>query len=240
MSLVGDALRKARREAAQRDAERRGVLYSARISDPPARSNLGLGLILGAVIAIVATAAGGTVAWWLLRGGPSEPAGASAARGKPVALEAAPGAPEPAAEPDSVVPATAETPTNDRNTTEHETVTTTARASEPAEPEVREPAATPAIAGVVPTPDQPTDDEGTPQGFVGIEDGNEVYILEADLGTTVLSLDYIISRAEDPFAEVNGIEVHLGGVVGGFRVKAIEDDRVFLSDGRRTVVLRTP
>ncbi|HSL16925.1 MAG TPA: hypothetical protein VLB51_03375, partial [Methylomirabilota bacterium] len=91
------------------------------------------------------------------------------------------------------------------------------------------------------TASESTTDEAKSQGFVGVEDGNEVYILEADLGRgRVLSLDYIVFRADDPYAEINGVEVHLGGVVSGFRVKAVERDRVILSDGRRTLVLRTP
>ncbi len=51
---------------------------------------------------------------------------------------------------------------------------------------------------------------------------------------------YIVFRPDDPFAEINGIELHPGGVVEGFRVKAIERDRVHLSDGRRTSSCRAP
>jgi hypothetical protein len=85
----------------------------------------------------------------------------------------------------------------------------------------------------------PTEDEPT-TGFAGMEGGDEVYVLEADLGDVTLSLDFLVYRATDPFAEVNGVEVHLGGTVAGFRVKDIEKDRVRLSDGHRTIVLRTP
>jgi len=81
----------------------------------------------------------------------------------------------------------------------------------------------------------------TESGFVGKEGDEEIYILEADLGNGVsLSLDFLIFREEDPFAEINGVELHLGGSIGGYRVKAIERDRVTLSNGRRTVVLRAP
>ena len=69
VSLIGDALRKARQEAADRESDRKGVLFSARISDSPSRSNLGLGLALGAVIAVAATVAGGSAVWWLLNPG---------------------------------------------------------------------------------------------------------------------------------------------------------------------------
>ena len=67
MSLIGDALRKTRQEAAARETEAKGVLFSAKIANPPARSHLGLGLALGAVIAVAATVAGGGAVWWLKR-----------------------------------------------------------------------------------------------------------------------------------------------------------------------------
>jgi hypothetical protein len=82
--------------------------------------------------------------------------------------------------------------------------------------------------------------DGLAAGFTGIEDGEEIYILEADLGDVRLSLDFLVFRAEDPFAEINGVEIHLGGTIEGYRVKSIERDRVRLSDGRRTIVLRAP
>ena len=59
MSLIGDALRKARQEATERESDRRGILFSAKIADSPTRSNLGVGLALGAFIAVIATVAGG-------------------------------------------------------------------------------------------------------------------------------------------------------------------------------------
>lgn len=244
MSLVGDALRKARREAAARDAERRGMLFSARISEAPARSNLGLGLVLGAVIAVVATVAGGSVAWWLLRGGADAPGRAQA---EPLAAAAVePGAPVAGTEsPDGAgtsagpIPEGGEPfpsgPAGAASTApENPEAGAVEAAAAPADPPAEAP-------GRKTTAPESATDEAKPQGFVGVEDGNEVYILEADLGGgRVLSLDYIVFRADDPYAEINGVEVHLGGVVSGFRVKAVERDRVVLSDGRRTLVLRTP
>lgn len=88
--------------------------------------------------------------------------------------------------------------------------------------------------------DDPTT-SGPEPGFVGTENDEEIYILEADLGNgVILSLDFLIYREVDPFAEINGVEVHLGGTIEGYRVKAIERDRVTLSNGRKTVVLRAP
>ena len=244
MSLVGDALRKARREAAARDAERRGVLYSARISEAPPRSNLGLGLVLGAVIAVVATAAGGSVAWWLLRDGTDAPSQARADSGPVAAVGtmpsvAGPGSSVKTGTAAGPIPQGAEPlPSGPAGTAS----TDGGRLDQGPVEALPAPVAPPAEAPSAETTlDEPPGDDATPEGFVGVEDGNEVYILEAELGGgRVLSLDYIVFRADDPYAEINGVEVHLGGVVAGFRVKAVERDRVVLSDGRRTVVLRTP
>jgi len=231
VSLIGDALRKARKEAAERETDRRGVLFSAKINDSPSRSNLGLGLALGAVIAVVATVAGGGMVWWLLgRDQPQESARHSTVSTTDTATVSAiptqipsSGAAEPEDSPRSSVAAvptpSAEPVGSGPNTP---------RGGPQPEPTI---APTPVAAAV-------EDEAG--EGFIGIEDGDEVFVMEADLGRVRLSLDYIVFRNDDPFAEINGIELHLGGVVDGFRVKAIERDRVRLSDGRRSIVLRAP
>ena len=255
MSLIGDALRKARQEAADRESERKGILFSAKIADGPTRSNLGLGLALGALIAVIATVAGGTAVWWILgvgdadrdqsRSAPSaalvDPASgsesafesasessgqrqqAAAASGTAAAAETATGAdPAPAPAPESA----------------------SASASDPDAvpmpvPDDGEQGQRP--AAVTAPASAPESHPMTESGFVGKEGDEEIYILEADLGNGVsLSLDFLIFREEDPFAEINGVELHLGGTIGGYRVKAIERDRVTLSNGRRTVVLRAP
>ena len=46
------------------------------------------------------------------------------------------------------------------------------------------------------------------------------------------------SDLEDPFAEVNDREVHVGSVVDGFEVTDIAKTSVTLENGTRTVVLR--
>jgi hypothetical protein len=65
-----------------------------------------------------------------------------------------------------------------------------------------------------------------------------VFIVEANLGYATLSLDYIVYRSEDPFAEINGIELHEGSWLDGFTVEKIERDRVMLRDNRGPLVLR--
>jgi hypothetical protein len=66
MSLVSDALRKARQYATARDIQRHGAAAGA-LSPPPRRSRLGLGLVLGAFIALAAAAAGAVFVLWALR-----------------------------------------------------------------------------------------------------------------------------------------------------------------------------
>jgi hypothetical protein len=65
-----------------------------------------------------------------------------------------------------------------------------------------------------------------------------VFVLEADLGYARLSLGYVIDRPDDPFAEVNGREVHVGSTVDGFVVESITRLEVRLRDARGAVVLR--
>lgn len=236
MSLIGDALRKARQEAADRESDRRGVLFSAKISDSPTRSNLGLGLALGAVIAVAATVAGGGAVWWLLLGR-NEPSPTAAM--ETAMPEVAVVAESPAMQ--TSTPTISPTPPVSEDDRRSTTAEIAASAADPA----------PADRGTGQTTAQPdvvdrrpraeaSEDEGLAEGFAGMEDGDEVYILEADLGGVVLSLDFIVFRSDDPFVEINGVELHVGGVVEGYRVKAIEADRVRLSNGRRSVVLRAP
>ena len=88
-------------------------------------------------------------------------------------------------------------------------------------------------------PQDPTTSSPT-TGLAGVEGDADVFIMEAELDDVRLSLDFIVFRSEDPYAEINGTEVHLGSTIEGWRVKAIETDRVRLSDGRRNIVLRAP
>ena len=64
------------------------------------------------------------------------------------------------------------------------------------------------------------------------------YVAEADLGYTTLSLDYIVFRPVDPFAEINGFDVRVGSTIEGFKVEEITADSVRLRDARGLLVLR--
>jgi len=245
MSLIGDALRKTRQEAAERESDRKGVLYSAKIASSPTRSNLGLGLALGAVIAVAATVAGGGAVWWLLGARDSDQdrsQRSAAATTTAAAIDPYPENSDSGRE-------------NDRDSGSKQRPAT-APGSETTSPITADPDPVPdpvpdSISDSGDGSDRTTHDPTTsrPQGptpsssdagFTGVEDGADVYLLEANLGRVQLSLDYIIFRPDDPFAEINGVELHLGGVIEGYRVKAIDRDRVHLSNGRKDIVLRTP
>lgn len=63
MSLINDALRKARREAAEREAEARGAVYRPpRAHLPEERSH---GALIGVLVGLVLALAGTGVGWWL-------------------------------------------------------------------------------------------------------------------------------------------------------------------------------
>lgn len=234
MSLVGDALRKARQEAAERDSERRGMLFSARISDSPKNSQLGLGLAIGAVIALAATIGGGAaVLWFLDRGAPTDP---------PVAVAKVESSDPVTDRPESrTVPG--DKAALHREVEAERTRQTVSPARETGTGEVSAPDLGRETSADASNPPKERVKPATvkrSEGFTGTIDGEEIYILEADLGSVVLSLDFIVFRTDDSFAEINGVELHVGGVVEGFRVKAIDRDRVHLSDGRRNIALRTP
>ena len=231
MSLIGDALRKTRQEAAERESNRQGVLFSAKISDSPTRAHLGLGLAIGALIAVAATVAGGGAVWWLL------------GRGETIQT----GPPESAAPAATVIVETTEAPIQTSSSPPAEaqampSVEDTSASpirSDPVDPAPIQAAAEPTV--IVDTAEsRKSEDKNLSEGFAGIEDGDEVYILDADLGSVRLSLDFIVFRTDDPFVEINGVELHLGGVIEGYRVKAIEKDQIRLSNGRRSIVLRAP
>lgn len=235
MSLIGDALRKTRQEAAEKESDRKGVLFSAKIANSPTRSNLGLGLALGAVIAVVATVAGGSAVWWLLiRGEADQP---EATGSGPTVAGTVIDSDETASE--SLLPSPTGSDSQTQALPAAELSPASTSKADPTALGSEQPATRPNVA-VETTETTTSDEQNFEGGFIGVEDGADVYILEANLGRVQLSLDFIVFRADDPFAEINGIELHLGGVVEGYRVKAIERDRVHLSNGRKNVVLRTP
>jgi len=88
-------------------------------------------------------------------------------------------------------------------------------------------AATPAPAPAAPT----RGPVGSPEG------GARRYVGEARLGGTRLRLDFIVYRRRAPFAEINGLDVHVGESVEGYTVVAIAPEEVTLEGPAGRVVL---
>jgi hypothetical protein len=70
------------------------------------------------------------------------------------------------------------------------------------------------------------------------ESDERVFLVDADLGYATLTVDYIVYRPDDPFAEINGLEVHEGSHVAGFVVEKIERDLVRLRDDKGPLIIR--
>jgi len=271
VSLISEALRKARQTTSEREAEQRAGIYRWALPPRSRRPRTSARLALGAAIGIAIGLAGAFAAWLVLEARPettSRPQVATQARPViPQVLEAeetqlrppeitAPTSsrsslgegssagpphrheptmesrardPGPAAMSAGPANAPAALPDPARQVEGRPAPAGTAeRAHEvPSEPEHRAEAPPPAAAA----DPAPTPEPGN---------GERVFVLDADLGHVTLSLDFIVFRSVDPFAEINGIEVRKGSLVEGFRVEALEADRVVLRDAVGPLVLRIP
>ena len=231
MSLVSEALRKARQEAAAREAARRGGVVRSGLVAPSTRRSLTPRLLLLAALVIVAGLAGALGAWLVLGRG-LQPATAGHRSGSPESVPA----PSP---PGGDVRAGAGTP-----------AASTAPALAAGQPE---PARSPAAQGVVPPPavatwpsprqsakTLPTPRTGAAGGAphtppTGVD---RTFVLDADLGRVRLHLDFIVYKPSAPFAGINGAQVVPGSIVEGLVVEEIGRDFVGLRDGGRTVTLK--
>jgi hypothetical protein len=224
VSLINDALRKARQAASDHDARRATSTRSLRPAYPRRGRGHPLALLLGAV-AVVAGLAGAAGAWWLLER-PREPVEAQVAESQPPAIDAPPVAPE-VVESELSEPPAAPPPVST------EIATPTPR------PTVDRPAATAPEAEITPTVrDEPGPSPDAPTAAA--DGGERVFVLEAELDGRTLSLGFIVAGGDRPFAEINGREVSIGFEIEGFVVEAIEPDRVVLRDTDGPLVLRVP
>ncbi|HPC82507.1 MAG TPA: hypothetical protein P5234_04220 [Thermoanaerobaculaceae bacterium] len=225
MSLVSEALRKARQEAAAREAARQGRIAPAGLVTPPARRSLSPRPLL--LVALVAAAGlAGALGAWLAVGTSARPAATRppAAAGP---AEVAPGVPTippaaAAAGASGPPPAGATRPVVAPPGTPEEATFTGASprnlssgTAPPPLPSAPPPAAAPTLAG-----------------------GDRVFVLDADLGRVRLHLDYVVFKPSAPFAGINGAQVVPGSIVEGLVVEEIGRDFVRLRDGEGTVTLK--
>ena len=239
MSLINDALRKARQAASERDAPPADLPFRGERIHSSRRGHQSNGPVFVVLIAVAAGLFGAAIAWWgfgrqqaPVATAQTDPLGASTSVGaegplSPSHALAAPG--EPNLEATAEHRAASETPPPPPSSgigTESESETAARTLSRPdAEP-----------VGIDGTQPQTIASAEEPN----VASGEREFVLDADLGYASLSLGYIVFRPTDPFAEINGIEVHHGSEIEGFTVEKIERDHVQLRDSRGPLVLRVP
>jgi hypothetical protein len=236
VSLVSEALRKARQEAVARGRIQRSHVFQSAQESSTRRSRLGLGVVLGGSLTLAAALLGAAVAWWALgRHAPSSPAPTSPALPAPAATASEPArVAAPLAVPAQRTPAAA-----NRRTVEdlfHESAL-----AHPVTPQQAAAVATPEPPGARPGGTQPAPVEPI-RGDAGVESSAQSsvqsYVLKANLGRVTLNLDYLVFKPSAPFGRVNGQDVVPGSIVEGFRVEEIGPDFMRLKDSRTTVILR--
>lgn len=232
MSLVSEALRKARQEAAAREAARRGRVVPSGLVEPPrARGGAARGLALGALV-IVAGLAGAVGAWLVLgRGSESAPIGH---RASPHAEVSAPTPPNPEVLAAGATPAALTAPATSAG--EREPVPRPTRQDGAGTPPVVPSAPTPRPSATA--PQQPPVDAARVASAPTPTKVDRVFVLDADLGRVRLHLDFVVYKPSAPFAGINGTQVVPGSIVEGLVVEEIGRDFVRLRDGRSAVTLK--
>jgi hypothetical protein len=264
MSLISDALKKARQEAARQDSLRPGLPYAVgAVEARPARApwisllaGLGAGCLLAAVIFAMAFFGGWgpfhkPVAQTQVAVSPAVPAPAAPAPQPVVAAPSQPAVQEPPAKPVAVVetPAPKPAPAPEPPKREPETVRpapppqtppAVAIAPHPAPetapaPQSAAEAPAPASAPVQAAPAPATPPQSAPEG--GLVEGN-TYTGELPVpGGGSVKLNGIVYSPDHPIAVLDGRVMGPGENVQGFTVVAIESGRVKLQGHGATVYL---
>jgi type IV secretory pathway VirB10-like protein len=214
VSLINEALRKARQAASEHESKQPDGPFRPSRAYPSRRSRHGSGLLAMLVIAVAAGVVGAAAAWWLLSESKPAPAEIPVVEGPSLEVATSPATPE-------VFPTPVDEPVT---------------AAPPEAPPERESAP----AEVEQTATEPEPAASVAEESVTDSDDNRVFVMEAELGYASLSLGYIVARSSNPFAEINGTEVWIDSEIEGFVVEAIEADRVVLRDANGLLVLRVP
>jgi len=242
MSLITEALRKARQEAAQREGRERGIPHGLVV--PPKRWRSGPGLALVVVIALAAALGGAGLAWWAL-GRRAATEASSAAPGRPVPATPAPAG---AARPFPTSPAPfspalkppGEAPAGPEGQAErHDRAAAPAPVADTRGVEALVPPTPATVLEAAPNVSEPAPGQRSKPSEPVENARDRSFVIDANLGHVKLHLDYIVYRPGSPFAGINGQQVLIGSVIEGFQVEEIGPELVRLRDGRGTVVLRT-
>ncbi len=237
MSLVSDALRRARQEAATRDAVRGGGPPPARVLPPQPRR---VGFIVVATVVAVVALGGAAAAWWLLARTGDDGLLPTATQPAQPAVAASESAPVPSVESPAVptaapVQAEAERAAAVPSAAPGEPAAGAAHAPQPAQALPVETVSSASAPSESAAEHEPS---GGPHPAREHATGPREFVEHADLGYATLELGYIAYLPSDPFAQINGRDVRVGAVVDGFVVKDIAADAVTLHDGHGDVVLR--
>lgn len=267
MSLISEALKKARQEAARQDALRQGVPYAVGAVDPPSRRNPLLpvlaGLGAGCLVAALLFGLAWTAGWGPFARAPREvrvaqaPATAptvaeppivtlqeATPAPAPVVTEAAPPAPAPP----PVAPAVPEErprPVETRPVPPGEQQPVVRLEPQASPPPAPAPAQEQPPAVLVPEPfpapptlqNQPAAPRPAPESSGGSEEG-KVYTGELPVpGGGSVKLNGIAFSQDQPVAVLDGRVMGPGEVIQGFTIVSIESGRVKLQGHGMTVFL---
>jgi len=212
MSLIGEALKRARLEAARREGEERGTAHSSLPAYLPARRRSRAGVLAATLVAGLLGA--GAVYLLLRTSSTPVPSTRPPLLGEERGGLSSDSGTESAATPPAVSPSPAPASTP------------------PLQPAVKAappppPPSTAAPAGPAPAP-----------AAIPAPPGARVYVRIAELGGTRLELDGIVASETDPVAMINRKLLGIGEGLDGWVVEKIEAKQVTLRGGRETVVLR--
>lgn len=260
MSLIGEALKKARQEAARQDAQRPRSPYAVGAAEPAERrtglvailAGVGVGCLVAGVILAVAWSAG-----WGPFARPAKPA-VQVAAGAPNSQPPVKPVSEPAAVPPAMieeeeppVPVQSARPEPSSVEARQAPPVLEVRPTAPAEPPAARPAPTPppsaaaeenrapaAAAPSAPAPAKP-DRPSLPASAGNLVDG-QTYVGEVPVpGGGTVRLNGIVFSQEQPVAMLDGRVMAPGEIIQGFTVAAIEAGRVKLQ-GYGTTVFVSP
>lgn len=255
MSLISDALKKARQEAARQDSLRQGAPYAVGAVDPPERRNplmpllagLGAGCLLAGLLFGVA---------WIAGIGPfAKPAKETQVAQTPAPVEPTVTPPVTAPEPTPVVTEAVPTPPPVTPTPVPEEPPQPVVETRPAPP-VEQPVVPQAAPPPVPAPEERPVSEPSPAPPAiqiqparpaapapanpgGLEEG-KVYVGEVPVpGGGSLKLNGIAFSQQQPIVVLDGRVMGPGEVIQGFTVVEIQSDRVKLEGHGATVFVTT-
>lgn len=242
MSLVSEALKKAEREAAAREARERGLPqplatppqpYRARRGQRPGRGRAVLWLVVGGVAAAIVIA--------VFFSGPGPEEGAPDEESTPTASATRTPASESPTSTASVVERSTAVPEAPLHDPEPATPVPSASAPKAPQPPPPSPETTPIERTVPASASEPakSNDEPRPAAAPPAPRTGNEYLRRVDLPDgTRLELGGIAYSESAPFAYLNGKLLKVGEATGGYTLVAIERDRVRVRGAAGEITLR--